>query len=363
LNIAVATTNANGDGKLDVSTSEPVVFESCYSVRYYDETIIGRFSWDFTRHLWRDISSSQLVHLQDVFSTYAAWTLVLAWLARKPILISPRGTFAQWGLRTKRPWLKKLWLLLFVKPFVADVKRAAWHATSDVEREEIQRQFPEAPVFVVPNGMDCAVFESVAAPTRRDYLAFFFPKTDVRPERATVLVGLGRLHVQKCFDVVIRALHILRTAGAEAVLLIAGGDDGEGEALTRLIKRLGLGSCVTLVGEVHGEEKLRFLKGADLFVFPSFSENFGMVVLEALAAGLPVVASRNTPWAELETEGTGLWVENTPEAFVEAIANLLARDRATLSSHSREHAMQFDIGAVATRLEGIYAKLIAAANT
>lgn len=358
IRISVATTNANGARKLDVKSGEPIKFEPNYHVCYYDDTIISRFSSDFCWHLWRDLSKTQVVHLQDVFSTYAAWTILLSQLAHKPILISARGTFTPWGLAAKRRWVKKLWLTLLVRPFIGNTQRVAWHATSAAERDEVLTQFPKARVHVVPNGIDCAAFDRVPAMPRVDYLGRFFPDVGVAPNRARVLTGLGRLHVKKAFHVAIRAVHILLDTQPDIVLLIAGGDDGESEPLKRQIAELGLADRVALVGEVKGDDKVAFLKGADLFLFPSHGENFGMVALEALAAGLPVVASRNTPWAELETEGTGLCVENTPEAFAAAVSALLAQDVPALSAAARAHAARFDLSAIAAAFKGIYEGLI-----
>lgn len=357
VDVRVATTNANGLGKLDVPTREPVQFEDNYRVHYYDDTIISRFSWDFTRHLWRDIKSAKVVHLQDVFSTYAAWTMMLARTVGKPILISPRGTFSSWALQGKRPLLKRLWLTLLVQPFVSNTQQVNWHATSNAERDEILGLFPGAHVYVIANGIDCSQFDRVPALPRKDYFARFFSAAGVQPERSKVLVALGRLHPIKAFDVAIWALHKLSREMPDAVLLVAGGDEGERDRLLALIRELDMEQRVHLVGELKGEDKIAFLKGADLFFFPSHSENFGMVALEALASGLPVVASRNTPWAELEREGSGQWVENTPDAFAEATGRLLAQDLIPLRQHARAHAEQFDIATIAARFEAIYAHL------
>jgi glycosyltransferase involved in cell wall biosynthesis len=358
VSIQVATTNANGDGKLCVEVGRDIELEPNYVVRYYDDTIINRFSWSFTCNLWRNIKDNQLVHLQDVFSTYAAWTMMLAMLAKKPILISARGTFAPWGLQGKRPWLKKFWLAFFVHPFVGNSKRVAWHATSEQERVEILTLFPNAKICIIPNGIDCTVYDKVPTPSRSEYFEYFFSDAAIAKDRVKVLVGLGRLHEIKAFDVAIRALHRIAREHPEVVLLIAGGDDGERQPLEQLIAELGLESRVALIGEIEGDDKIRFLKGADLFFFPSHSENFGMVALEALTAGLPVVASNNTPWSELETEGSGLWVANTPEAFAEAATTLISQDLIALRRQTRKHAAGFNLATIADQFIRVYRELI-----
>jgi glycosyltransferase involved in cell wall biosynthesis len=114
---------------------------------------------------------------------------------------------------------------------------------------------------------------------------------------------------------------------------------------------------VALTGEVKGEDKLAFLTGADLFVFPSHSENFGLACLEALAAGLPVVASRSTPWSEVAQYGAGVWVDNTPNAFAESIIELLSRDGEGKRRKARDVAARYDLATVAISLRRIYGEL------
>src|SRR5262249_38284045 len=158
--------------------------------------------------------------------------------------------------------------------------------------------FPRAKVYVIPNAIDSAAFEAVLEPAREVYLERFFPGRCVDSCRVIILAAMGRLHPKKAFDVAIRAVKTIIATHPEVLLLIAGADNGERGPLSQLIDQLNLRHSVALIGELNGEDKIAFLKGADLFLFPSHSENFGLVCLEALASGLPVVASRKTPWAE-----------------------------------------------------------------
>jgi glycosyltransferase involved in cell wall biosynthesis len=245
-----------------------------------------------------------------------------------------------------------------VRPFVGDSRRVAWHATSAVERAEILAVFPQARVHVIPNAIDCAAFDAVPELTREVYLKRFFAGHCVKPRRVTILAAMGRLHPKKAFDIAIRAVKTFIAMHPDVLFLIAGGDDGERGPLTGLINELELTHCVVLIGELTGEDKIAFLKGGDLFLFPSHGENFGMVCLEALAAGLPVVVSRNTPWAEVEEAGAGRWVDNTPRAFADATAELLTRDRKSLRHAARKLAGQYTLAAVASNFNAVYTELI-----
>ena len=358
VDIDVATTNANGVTKLDVPTSEAVVLAERYRVRYYEDTIIGRFSLAFTFNLWRDIKTTEVVHLQDIFSAHAVTALLLCALFRKPLLVSARGELASWGLRNKRRWLKRLWLGVLVRPLVLISRRVFWHATSPHECTEIVNVFPRARIRVVPNAIDCAEFDGVGAPSRAEYLARFFPGVGVSSNSTRILVAMGRLHRKKGFDIAITAFSMIAKKHPEAVLLIAGPDDGVKETLERMVEGAGLTNRIRLVGNVSESEKIMFLKGAELFLFPSCSENFGMVCLESLAAGCPVVASRNTPWGQLEQERAGWWVENSPEAFATAIQDFLSGKSEAMRERARAIAVRYDLSSVATAFRRIYGELI-----
>ena len=108
--------------------------------------------------------------------------------------------------------------------------------------------------------------------------------------------------------------------------MIAGEDFGEKPSLNNIINQKKLANEVFLIGKLDGNEKLEFLHNADVFALPSHHENFGMVYAEALAAGIPIIASKNTPWQDAEKFGLGKWVENTPEEFAEAIKQVLNSD-------------------------------------
>jgi glycosyltransferase involved in cell wall biosynthesis len=108
------------------------------------------------------------------------------------------------------------------------------------------------------------------------------------------------------------------------VLVLAGSDlIGYRKDIERMVKDLGLEDSVVITGEVSGEEKDCLLANADVFVLPSYSENFGIVVAEAMAWGRPVIASTGTPWKEIADVGAGWWVEQEEEALAQALYEAL----------------------------------------
>jgi glycosyltransferase involved in cell wall biosynthesis len=140
-----------------------------------------------------------------------------------------------------------------------------------------------------------------------------------------VIGALGRIHPIKGLDRLIEAAAILRDRGLDVELAFAGPtiDAAHRADLERLAARLDLTDRLRFQGELHGEAKLDFLAGCRVLALSSHSENFGNVVVEALASLTPVVAVHGTPWGELEAAGAGRWVPGTPAALAEAIAPYL----------------------------------------
>ena len=134
---------------------------------------------------------------------------------------------------------------------------------------------------------------------------------------------MGRIHKKKGFDILIRAIKILNNKYSNSFLFIAGEDYGEKEKLLNLIKELNLKDYVFFIGHIGGNQKSEFLKNADVFALSSHDENFGLVYAEALASGVPIVASKNTPWKEVEEFNIGKWVENNEVSFANAIEEIL----------------------------------------
>jgi glycosyltransferase involved in cell wall biosynthesis len=124
------------------------------------------------------------------------------------------------------------------------------------------------------------------------------------------------------------------------------------------VAKAGLSERTTFVGHVDGERKAEEFFGADVCVVPSFSESFGMVVAEALSHGIPVIASRGTPWPELESRKCGLWVENSPHAIKSALEEIAARDLEAMGTEGRKWMVEkFGWNAVASQMASLYLEM------
>jgi glycosyltransferase involved in cell wall biosynthesis len=352
IDISVSTTNADRPGRLNVPVKQWVEFEPHYRVKYYHDTILDRFSWGFARGIRRDIADCDVVHLQDVFSTYALITLYEAARQKKPLVISPRGVFSRWAMGAKRSVFKQFWIKRLMAPRLRAHQAIAWHATSDQEAIDTKVYFPVAQPDVIANGIDHSAFQRVAALSRADWVKRFVSKPV--GDDVAIFISMGRVHPVKGLDIGLEALAQLSAKGRKFTYVVAGRDEGATDALKSQADALGIADQVCFVGEILGDEKIQFLKGADLFLFPSRSENFGLACLEALAAGLPVIASKDTPWASLENRGAGRWVENNPSAVAEAIADLPLESLVEMRPAARALAADFGFEAVADRFKALY---------
>jgi glycosyltransferase involved in cell wall biosynthesis len=179
-----------------------------------------------------------------------------------------------------------------------------------------------------------------------------------RPARRLRLIFLGRVHEKKGIDLLIVAMSRL---GLEVKLDVYGsGSDAYLATLNTLIVRLGLESRVRFHGHIEGADKSHAFRNADLFVLPSHSENFGIAIAEALAHGVPVVTTRNTPWSALDQTGCGRCIELDTDILVATIAELAESDLAAMGRAGRAWMIRaFSPDAANGRLLELYCGLTA----
>lgn len=219
-----------------------------------------------------------IVHIHALWSPFLHRAAVWARRASLPIVHSPHGMLTPWALRAK--WYKKLVALAAYQ--YGDLRMAGLlHATAPSEVEDIRRIGLRQPVAVIPLGIH---------PPRDE---------DRRPSRdVKTALFVSRVHPKKGLLNLVKAWACVRPAGWRMV--IAGPDqDGYSAKVQALAERLGIVQDFCFMGPVYGPEKEALYADADLFILPTFSENFGVVVIEALAHGCPVITTKGAPWSEL----------------------------------------------------------------
>jgi glycosyltransferase involved in cell wall biosynthesis len=364
--VTVLTTDVHGVSTLDVQLGKPVPIDGV-AVWYFPVAPPRRLyrSPELGAALARELEereSFDLVHLHSVFLWPTAAAARAAERAGVPYLVAPRGMLVRDLLRRRGRLRKQLWIRLVERRTLA--RAAGLHATSEIEKEEIRLlggelglQLPD--IHVVPNGVDAARWD--AARGRRKLA----PLVGAVLQRRPLLLFLGRLSWKKGLDRLVSALALLSEQLPEVTLALAGNDEeGCWARLNRQAGREGVADNLKYLGFVQGDDKAALLHGADLLVLPSYSENFGNVVLEAMAAGLPVVVTPEVGLAGVVREHeAGVVVPGDPPRLAAALCGLLA-DASGLQAMGRRGAeaaaRRFGWGAVAARMEEVYSELLAA---
>ena len=240
---------------------------------------------------YREFGRPDLVHDNGIWMPHNhAW----ARLARKEKLarlVSIRGMLEPWARNHKRRKKNLAWWLYQRRDLIS---ARYFHATAETEAVNIQALGLATPILVIPNGVDVPG-ETAAARLLLKERA---------PRRA---VFLGRFNPKKGLPMLVEAWRRVRPQGWE--LQLAGFDEaGHRAEIERAVREAGLELEITLHGPVEAEAKHGFLDSAQLFVLPTHSENFGIVVAEALAHGVPVLTTRGAPWAAVEQHNCGWWV-------------------------------------------------------
>jgi glycosyltransferase involved in cell wall biosynthesis len=288
---------------------------------------VHRFPVDFRPLLFSRAMARWLHHelaghdILDVHGLYRFPPTYSAYCARRlgvPYVIRPHGSLDPFLFRQSSISLplKRLWERLFDLPNL----RAAGgvHYTTEEERDRVAFLKLQAPAFVGPYGLDWERFEGL--PPRGAFRAM----NGIGD--APLILFLGRVNFKKGLDLLIPAFSQVRQHHPGSILTIVGPDnEGYGTQVRRWIREAGLDDSVRLLSPAYGRAVLEAYVDADVFALPSYTENFGMTVVEAMACGLPVVISDQVNiHREVSASGAGLVTPCEAAAVAAAIQTLLA---------------------------------------
>lgn len=228
-----------------------------------------------------------IVHVNCCWHPYFAYAVIWAREAGYKVVLTPHGMLEPWIMR-RNYWTRKLpSLLLYQRKAVR--MATLLHATAEEERKHLEDLQWNNQIEVIPNGIQVAQISLKKSWTPTHSLLF-----------------LSRIHPKKGVDQLIRALSVLP---AEYKLKIAGeGEPSYIQELQDLAFAEGVADRIEWLGGVYGERKWEVIRAADIMVLPTHSENFGIVVAEALASGTPVITTHGTPWQSLTEAHCGWWI-------------------------------------------------------
>lgn len=300
----------------------------------------------------RGLAAQLAANPADVIHHHSLWLLTLRYAhqaARRhgaPLVISPRGMLSGWAYRHRRA---RKWIAQHLVHPGAMESAAGWHATSQEESDDIRSRGFRQPICVSPNGVP--IPDQATLATARATWQELCPAARNRP----VAVFYSRFHRKKRVRELID-LWLAAPRGDWLLLLVGVAEDYSAAQLASEISAAGAADRIVVF---DGADRPPPYAAASLFVLPSHSENFGLVIAEALAAGVPALVTDTTPWSRLSTQGAG-WCVGW-DAYPEALAAALATPRAELAAmgqRGREWASQeFSWDRAARLLDAFYRQL------
>ena len=343
----IATTNDDGLGRHRERCGEPVTRDGLTYWYFNRQTRFYKFSWPLSRWLADHVTDYQVIHIHALFSHAAVAAAHWAHKRGVPYVVRPLGTLNRWGMENRRPWFKRL-SLRFVERGILE-NASLVHFTSEQEREEAALLHLRIRSEIIPNPVPTSAPASPGS-FRRDH-----------PELAgrRIVLFMSRLDRKKGLDLLLPAfVEVLRRCPSAALVVAGSGSTEMESALRARTRELSLERDVFWPGFLKGESKSAAFAAADVFVLPSWSENFGIAVVEAMAAGCPVVVSDHVAiHTEIAEANAGLVVpckvDNLADALCRMLENAPARIEMGLNG-KRLTQTHYSLRAVTDKLVAAY---------
>lgn len=283
--------------------SENPVEISNTKIHFISSSILGNMKQEWQNCLQK--INPDIVHVNCCWMPQCALTQKWAQQLGYKVVLTPHGMLEPWIIK-RNYWTRKLpALLLYQKKAV--VKADYLHATAQSEKDNLLKLGYNKQIEIIANGIEVEKIAMKLSWSRKKEILF-----------------LSRVHIKKGINFLIEAVATLQNELKGYIINIAGeGDENYINELRQQASQLGVSEYIHFVGGVYGDKKWELFKSADLFVLPTHSENFGIVVAEALACGTPVITTNGTPWQELETYNCGWCTEIGTQPTITALKEFL----------------------------------------
>lgn len=256
-------------------------------------------------------NKNTIVHIHGL------WDLMLHKICRfsfnnkLPYIITPRGMLEPWSLSQKK--IKKFFAMFLYQRRNLNNSKCI-HATSKMEAINLRKLGLKSPIAIIPNGINLEEFPNS------------YPQKETRKKK---ILFLSRIHKKKGIENLIFAWSdIIKQLKSNWVIEIIGnGEEEYVNKLNNLIQCKNLDSEIIIKKPIFGKEKISKFREASLFVLPTFSENFGIVIAEALASYTPVITTEGAPWEELEVNNCGKWIKIGVDPLKEALIEMMKKDK------------------------------------
>jgi glycosyltransferase involved in cell wall biosynthesis len=255
-----------------------------------------------------EIIQYDIIHQHGIWKPISIYSRKIRNQTGIKAVIQPHGYLAPLALNQSRH-IKKFAYQLYEKNNLTAAD--ALIACAYDEAYRLKELFPQKAIAVIPNGISMEFFNSPS-------------NVDLEKKKKRMLF-LSQINPLKGLE---RLFHVIDSIGIDnfknwELLIVGYGDKKHLNYLKEITHKLGLTKFVQFVGPKHGEEKVKMFDSSDLFILPTYTENYGIVVAEALARRIPVLTTEGAPWRELETSGCGFWVKNDEEGIKNGLVKVL----------------------------------------
>jgi glycosyltransferase involved in cell wall biosynthesis len=318
-------------------SSNPIEIKGV-KIKFFKTSVLRWFTMLKEFRIFLVNEKPDIVHINGIWSPQNwAFQKVAQELGIK-VILSPHGMLEPWIL-ANNPWKKKLGLFLYQKKAIQKVN--CLHATAQMEEVNIKALGFKKPIYIIPNGIDLSDVKEI--------------KVNYGTRK---MVFISRIHPKKGIELLLEAWRNSNTAGW--TLEIAG--NGNENYVEKLIQSANDLKNVSFVGAKYGEAKWDFLRSADVMILPTHSENFGIVVAEALAVGVPVITTQGTPWKDLEIHRCGWWINLSVSNLEKIIAKATSKsvdELEKMGGNGRKLvAEKYEIKVVTSEIIKLYLKVL-----
>ncbi len=264
----------------------------------------------FIQAIW-EVPQTDVIHLHDFYTPHNLWIGLLAVIFSKPYILSVHGCLESARV-AQRSLFKKVFLLFGGKLLLQNASSLIASSENEVAAYLEYGVKPER-IVRLGHGVDPVEFQSTLTKSAARSSWHF-------PSQSIIITFVGRIHKIKGLDLLVKASQLV--TGKHILFIIAGSDDGYLSELESLIKEESI-SNIKLVGTCFGKKKADLFKASDIFVYPSYSEGFSLGILEAGAAGLPLMITTGCHFEEVQKSGSGLVVAPKPKLIASALQKMI----------------------------------------
>ncbi|MDR0603895.1 MAG: glycosyltransferase [Bacteroidales bacterium] len=286
-------------------SQRPVTIENA-QIHYLSDSLLQFYSakkqW---QKLLKDIRPD-MVHINGCWNPLCAYTQMWAQQSGYKAILIPHGMLEPWIIQ-RHHWTRKVpALYLYQKKAVQTANYI--HSTAESEKQNLLQLGYNDKICIIPYGIE-------------------LKNTSIKSswEKTKTILYLSRIHPKKGIELLIDAVTQIRDVLTGYKIIIAGeGDAPYVQSLKNRIQEQNTENIFDFVGGVYGEKKWTLFHDADVFILPTYSENGGIVVIEALASGTPAIVSKGAPWQELNTHRCGWWIDNDVNTIAQTLKEAIA---------------------------------------